>query len=142
MDQVTQFDRLFEQTRQVLASMRAPGEAAPGDGPEVEPARGVGSAAGGQVEVVMIGQRVESVTLDPRALRMGADLLGEQLVQAMNAALDDLRHQAATDAQAPAVDPEQLGRTLDELQNESVRSMSAMTEALADAVRRIQQGAR
>lgn len=143
MDQVTQFDRLLEQTRQVLAAMRTPDGAAPAPGTEVEPVRGVGSAAGGQVEVVVAGQRVESVTLDPRALRMGADLLGEQLVQAVNAALDDLREQAAAKAQpGSTADPAQLGRTLDELQNESVRSMSAMTEALTDAVRSIQQGGR
>lgn len=142
MDQVAQYDRMLEQTRRVLTAMRTPGEAPPDDGLEAEPVRSVGSAAGGQVEVVMVGQRVESVTLDPRALRMGAELLGEQLVQAVNAALDGLRHQAGGDAQAPSVDPERLGRTLDELQNESVRSMSAMTEALADAVRRIQQSAR
>ncbi|MGV9215677.1 YbaB/EbfC family nucleoid-associated protein [Micromonospora sp. RB23] len=140
MDQVTEFDRLFQQTRQALASMRSTG-AVP-DGLDVEPARGTGSAAGGQVEVVAVGQRVESVTVDPRALRMGAEMLGEQITLAVNAALDDLRLAAGDAADAPAVDPVALGQQLDELQNESVRSMAAMTDALTDAVRRIQQSAR
>ncbi|WP_410811877.1 YbaB/EbfC family nucleoid-associated protein [Micromonospora sp. 067-2] len=142
MDQVAEFDRLFQQTRQALASMRTTGQV-PDDGPAGRPARGAGSAAGGQVEVVMVGQRVESVTLDPRALRMGAELLGEQITLAVNAALDDLRLQAAdASVDAPPVDTVALDQTLDELQNESVRSMAAMTEALTDAVRRIQQAAR
>ncbi|MEH1168087.1 YbaB/EbfC family nucleoid-associated protein [Micromonospora sp. CPCC 205539] len=141
MDQVAEFDRLFQQTRQALASMRATGPAP--DDPAAEPARGAGSAAGGQVEVVVVGQRVESVTLDPRALRMGAEMLGEQITLAINSALDDLRLQAGEAAvDAPEVDPAALGRQLDDLQNESVRSMAAMTEALTDAVRRIQQTAR
>jgi DNA-binding protein YbaB len=142
VDQVGEFDRLFEQTRRVLSSMRATG-VAPDAEEAAEPARGTGSAAGGQVEVVVVGQRVESVNLDPRSLRMGAELLGEQITLAMNAALDDLREQTArSGAEAPDVDPAALGQTLGELQNESVRSMSAITEALGDAVRRIQQGAR
>ncbi|MEV7331678.1 YbaB/EbfC family nucleoid-associated protein [Micromonospora sp. NPDC093244] len=140
MDQVTEFDRLFQQTRQALASMRSTGQVP--DGLDVEPARGTGSAAGGQVEVVAVGQRVESVTVDPRALRMGAEMLGEQITLAVNAALDDLRLAAGEAADAPAVDPVALGQQLDELQNESVRSMAAMTDALTDAVRRIQQAAR
>ncbi|MEU8168051.1 YbaB/EbfC family nucleoid-associated protein [Micromonospora sp. NPDC049004] len=140
MDQVTEFDRLFQQTRQALASMRSTGQAP--DDLEVEPARGTGSAAGGQVEVVAVGQHVESVTVDPRALRMGAEMLGEQITMAVNAALDDLRLAAGEAADAPAVDPVALGQQLDELQNESVRSMAAMTNALTDAVRRIQQAAR
>ncbi|MET7705457.1 YbaB/EbfC family nucleoid-associated protein [Micromonospora sp. NPDC005413] len=139
---MTEFDRLFQQTRQALASMRSTGQV-PGDGLAVEQARGTGSAAGGQVEVAMVGQRVESVTVDPRALRMGAELLGEQITLAVNAALDDLRLQAGEAAvDAPPVDPVVLGEKLDELQNESVRSMAAMTDALTDAVRRIQQSAR
>lgn len=140
MDQVTEFDRLFQQTRQALASMRSTGQAP--DGLDVQPARGTGSAAGGQVEVVAVGQRVESVTVDPRALRMGTEMLGEQITLAVNAALDDLRLAAGEAADAPAVDPVALGQQLDELQNESVRSMAAMTDALTDAVRRIQQAAR
>ncbi|MEU7842414.1 YbaB/EbfC family nucleoid-associated protein [Micromonospora sp. NPDC049114] len=140
MDQVTEFDRLFQKTRQALASMRSTGQAP--DGLDAEPARGTGSAAGGQVEVVAVGQHVQSVTVDPRALRMGAEMLGEQITMAVNAALDDLRLAAGEAADAPAVDPVALGQQLDELQNESVRSMAAMTDALTDAVRRIQQAAR
>ncbi|MET8526138.1 YbaB/EbfC family nucleoid-associated protein [Micromonospora sp. NPDC005172] len=140
MDQVTEFDRLFQQTRQALASMRSTGQVP--DGLDVEPARGTGSAAGGQIEVVAVGQRVESVTVDPRALRMGTEMLGEQITLAVNAALDDLRLAAGDPGDAPEVDPVALGQQLDELQNESVRSMAAMTDALTDAVRRIQQAAR
>ncbi|MEU5905784.1 YbaB/EbfC family nucleoid-associated protein [Micromonospora sp. NPDC047527] len=138
---MTEFDRLFQQTRQALASMRSTGQA-PDDGVSAQPARASGSAAGGQVEVVAVGQRIESVTVDPRALRMGAEVLGEQITLAVNAALDDLRLQAGEAADAPTVDPVALGQQLDELQNESVRSMAAMTDALTDAVRRIQQAAR
>lgn len=141
MDQVTEFNRLFEQTRHVLASMR--GTAAPGANEAPEPLRAAGTAAEGEVEVVLVGQRVESVRLDPRVLRAGAELLGEYVAQAVNAVLDDLRHQAgAAGAEPAALDPAALGETLGDLQNESVRSMSAMTQALTDAVQRIQQGAR
>lgn len=142
MDQVTEFDRLFEQTRRVLASMRGtPTGAGTDEAPE--PLRAEGTAAEGQVEVVLVGQRVDSVRLDPRVLRAGAEPLGEYIAEAVNAALDDLRQRAGQgEAGGAALDPVALGETLGELQNESVRSMSAMTRALTDAVQRIQQGAR
>ncbi|MBM0227579.1 MULTISPECIES: YbaB/EbfC family nucleoid-associated protein [Micromonospora] len=142
MDQVTEFNRLFEQTRLVLASMH--GTAATSGADEAaEPLRAAGTAAEGQVEVVLVGQRVESVRLDPRVLRAGAELLGEYVAQAVNAALDDLRHQAGqAGAEPAALDPAALGETLGQLQDQSVRSMSAMSQALTDVVQRIQEGGR
>jgi hypothetical protein len=142
VDQVTEFNRLFEQTRHVLASLRGTADG-PGTEEAPEPLRAAGTAADGQVEVVLVGQRVESVRLDPRVLRAGAEPLGEYVAEAVNAALDDLRHQAGqAGAEPEAPDPAALGDTLGELQDQSLRSMSAMTQALTDVVQRIQQGAR
>ena len=96
-------DQLLEDTRRVLAEMR-PGAGTPPDPGEL---RGEGEAADGQVRAVAgpsgsgksgmvravagAGGRLESLTVNPRALRLGSEALCEQIVVAVNAALDDLR---------------------------------------------------
>jgi DNA-binding protein YbaB len=132
------FERLIADTRRALQEMRAgPTEAA--DAPEI---RGAGVAADGQVRVTArTGGRLESVQLDPRALRLGSQALGEQILLAVNAALDDLQAQAGTQARAPAADPAPLTERMRELQEASVRQMYVFSQSITDAVERISRSA-
>jgi DNA-binding YbaB/EbfC family protein len=55
-----------------------------------------GTAGGGAVTVVADGhQQLRSVTIDPEALGEGAELLGDLILAAVNAALDQSRELAA-----------------------------------------------
>lgn len=131
------FDRLLEQTRQALASVRLAGT--PAEPGEVE-MTGVGAAADGQVRAtVLAGGRLESLQVNPRLLRNGIESVCEQIIVAVNAALDDLRDQAAAQgaAQVPAggvVDPAALAGRLRELQDQSVRQMAVFSQAMNDVV--------
>ncbi|MXQ64794.1 YbaB/EbfC family DNA-binding protein [Actinomadura rayongensis] len=127
---------MLTETRKTLESLRGGKAAPPPDAPEVE---GVGEAADGRVKVTAgTGGRLKQVTLDPRALRMASHELGEAFVAAANAALDDLRAQAAT-AAADVVDTEALDARVEEIQNESLRQMQQITQALNDAVAKFNQ---
>ena len=140
MGPIGDYDQLLAQTREALQQARS----APSvdDAEPAPPPRAVGVCAGGEVEATMVGQHLERVTIDPRALRLGTEALGEYIVDAVNAALDDMRSQAAASSDALTVDPAELARSLDDLQSQSIRSMSAISQALSDAVLRIQQSGR
>ncbi|WP_235828256.1 YbaB/EbfC family nucleoid-associated protein [Actinomadura rubteroloni] len=131
-----ELDRILTETRRTLESLRGGMAAPPPEAPDVE---GVGEAADGRVKVTAgTGGRLKSVTLDPRALRMASHELGEAFVAAANAALDDLRSQAAS-AAGDVVDTAALGTRGEEIQNESVRQMQQITQALNDAVAKFNQ---
>ncbi len=56
-----------------------------------------GTAGGGAVSVVANGhQQLQSVSIDPEALEEGAELLGDLILAAANAALEQSRELAAT----------------------------------------------
>ena len=135
------YDRLLEDTRRSLEQMRAPAPAQ--DAGQVTPATGTGAAADGQIEAtVRSGGRLDSLRMDPRALRMGSQALCEQIVLAVNAALDDL-HAKAPDPtpQAVDVDTAALADRIGELQGQAVRQMSMFAQGITDALARIEQAA-
>ena len=134
------FERVLAETRRTLEEIRAgSGGAGAGEAPEI---RGEGVAADGQVlATARTGGRLESVQLDPRALRMGSQALGEQIVLAVNAALDSLQTQAGAQAAPPAADPAALAERMRELQDQSVRQMYVFSQSIADAVDRISRSA-
>jgi DNA-binding protein YbaB len=125
------FDQLFEQAKQALDAVRAGRD----EQPDAEPVEGVGSAADGQVSVrVGEGGRVESITVNPRLLRDGIETVCEQIVLAVNAALEDFRTRAREQQPGGAADPAALAGQLRELQDESMRRMAAYSQALSDAL--------
>ncbi|HEY9473405.1 MAG TPA: YbaB/EbfC family nucleoid-associated protein [Mycobacteriales bacterium] len=133
-------DRLLEDTRRVLEEMR------PGDGEPPAPGelRGEGQAADGQVRAVAVaGGRLESLTVNPRAMRMGSEALCEQIVVAVNAALDDLRGRVENQAvTAGAVDPAALTEQMRDLHTESARQMEMFTQGIRDALDQISRSTR
>jgi DNA-binding protein YbaB len=119
-------DGAFRDARRQLDSVRAGAGAA----------RGAGEAADGQVRVVAAGGRLERVELDPRVMRMPGERLAGHLVEAGNAALDELRA-AAPAPDDTAVDPAVLARRLEQVTEEGLRSMAVITQAIEGAMAQV-----
>ncbi|MEV5828740.1 YbaB/EbfC family nucleoid-associated protein [Spirillospora sp. NPDC052242] len=131
-------DRMLTEARKALESMRQ-GKTAPGTG-DAETVEGVGEAGDGRVKVTAVsGGRLKKVEINPRAMRLSAEELGEHLVTAANAALDDLRSNAA-DAAGQAVDVDRLNKQVEEIQNESLRQMTMISQAFNDAISKVRGG--
>jgi DNA-binding protein YbaB len=129
------FDRLLAGTRQALESVRGSGG---DDDDEAAEVRGEGEAADGLVRATVVpGGRLESVQVKPRLVRSGIDAVCEQIVVAVNAALDDLRAKAAEQRPPGAPDPAKLASQLRELQDESTRRMEVYGQALTDVLAQI-----
>ncbi|QFG27092.1 YbaB/EbfC family nucleoid-associated protein [Actinomadura sp. WMMB 499] len=130
---------MLTDARKTLESMRQ-GKTPPPAAGDAETVRGVGEAGEGRVKVTAVsGGRLEKVEINPRAMRLSAEELGEHLVTAANAALDDLR-QNAGDAGGPVVDTERLGKQVEEIQNESLRQMTMISQAFNDAISKVRGG--
>ncbi len=129
--------RLLGETRTALESMRG-GPPAP-DG-EV---RGSGSAADGQITAtVSAANRIESIQINPRLMRMGSEELAEQIVIAVNAAFVEFAERAREQAPAVGVDVGQLAGRLRALQDESVRSMASFSQAMTEAFDQVRRSGR
>lgn len=128
-------DHMLTEARRTLASMRSGAAPDPEDLPDVE---GVGEAADGYVKVTAEpGGRLKAVQLNPRAMRMASEELGEHLVAAANAALADLRAKSADAGAAEAVDTAALSQQVEQVQNEGMRQMAAISQAVSDAISKI-----
>jgi hypothetical protein len=123
-------DELLANTRRALESVRG-ARPAGGDAPV-----GVGAAAGAQVRVTAAAPgELTGLEIDPRLLRLPAAELAAHVVDAVNAALADLRAKAV-EAATP-VDVDRLGSQLADLHNESIRQMQRFTSAITGAVDQI-----
>ncbi|GAA2441738.1 hypothetical protein GCM10010191_67500 [Actinomadura vinacea] len=132
-----ELDRMLSEARKALESMRQ-GDTA---GPPPEPVEAVGESADGRVTVTATtGGRITGVEINPRAMRLSSQELGEQMVIAINAALDELRAKAPTAESEPAVDPAALQTQLEELQNQGVRQMEMIRHAIGDTLARLEGG--
>ncbi|MFG3437972.1 YbaB/EbfC family nucleoid-associated protein [Nonomuraea sp. NPDC047897] len=82
---------------------------------------------------------LETLRLDPRMLRHGAQDLAEHVVAAVRAAQ---RHHLSRTADAPDTasgpDPEPLVRRLDEMEVQAVRDFDRLVSALDETLRRIE----
>jgi len=132
----SELDRMLSEARGALESMRQ-GAA----DPSPEPVEAVGEAADGRVTVTATtGGRVTAVDINPRAMRLSSQELGEQLVIAINAALDELRARTPTATDEPSVDPAALQRSLEQLQDQGVRQMEMIRNAIGDTLARLEAG--
>ena len=94
--------------------------------------RGEGESARGQIRAVAVIGRLESVTVDKRAMRMPSHELAEQLQVAINAALEELRSSVRDRRQASALDSGELTERVREVQDMSLAHMQTYTRALRD----------
>lgn len=130
-------DSLLEDTRRALEQMRPAAGAAAEQATE---GRGTGEAAEGQVRATaMVGGRLESLQVDPRAMRLGSQALGEQIVIAVNAALDDLREQVGDTPVPGAADPAALAEQMRDLQQRSAHQMEMLSQGVTAAMARIRE---
>ncbi|MFC4069393.1 YbaB/EbfC family nucleoid-associated protein [Actinoplanes subglobosus] len=122
-------DDLLQRSRRLLDAVRR-GETPP-DG---EPVTVTTEAADGLVRVVAGEGRIESIDLDPRAMRLDSRTLSEELTAAVNAALDELRASAGS---AQGVDLAALDGQLRQVQDEGVRRMAEISSAVQAVMARI-----
>ncbi|HEV7713799.1 MAG TPA: hypothetical protein VGP16_36735 [Asanoa sp.] len=123
------FDQALSAARQALQDAMA--GAAPA-GPSS------GTGADGLIEVTAEGQRLTSVVVDPRAMRLPAEAFGAELLSAVNAALASADPPSAPEA-AALPDPAALSRQLEELQNQSLRQMARYTQSISEVMAALKQ---
>ena len=97
----------------------------------------VGEAADGRIRVTVgTDGRVSAVDLDPRVLREGAEHLAEEVRRAVNAALDGQDDPAADE---PMPDLAAMTATVERLQDQGLRQMREISQAISETMRKIQQ---
>jgi hypothetical protein len=127
-----EFRRSIDEALAGLRELRA----AEGGGAAPE-LRGRGVGADGLIEAVAAADgRIESITVDPRAMRMDSQTIGAEVTTAVNAALDELHAAGAGIAGVPVPDTAALLERLQEVQRTSVQRMETFLSALTEAHRR------
>lgn len=129
--------RMLSQTMSALGGFQASQAAGTGEPPEpAEPLVGYAESAEGMIIVRTAPPgRISGVTIDPRAMRLGAEVFGEELTKAVNASLADLQEQSA--ALSGATDFSGLSEQLKGIQETAGAQLAAFTNALVDAQERI-----
>lgn len=95
-------------------------------------------ALNGEVKVEADPAGKISITLAPRAVRQGSELLSEALTQAVNQALSELREKSGSDEEP--VDLQGLSENLQDLQRQSAEQMQSFFTALIDNHQRMGRG--
>jgi hypothetical protein len=99
---------------------------------------GVGVSPAGLVRArAATGGLLTSLELDPQGLRLPSEDLAGEVLEAVNAALTDLRNQTAE--QISTADVGGLDQQLREVQDQGVRQMERFTRALDEALHRLER---
>jgi hypothetical protein len=128
-----ELERLMLETRALVDSLRS-GAAVPG-GEQV--VRGEGAASGDRIRATALAGQVESITLDPRLLRLPPEEFGGLVRDAVNAALTDVRDKSGAAEAAP--DLAALSETLRQVQNEGLGQLAVISQGIAGAMARISE---
>jgi DNA-binding protein YbaB len=133
-------DQVLQKARESLASMRA-GRPPASDEP---PPEGVGESGDGRVKATAdFRGRIKAVELDPRAMRLGPQELAEHVITAVNGAFADLRAKAnVADAAEGIPDPAALAKQVRDIQDQGLRQMELIAQAISDATTKLRGGAR
>ncbi|WP_346538089.1 YbaB/EbfC family nucleoid-associated protein [Micromonospora sp. DPT] len=124
---------LEEQLAQARAALREVSRT----GTPRERVESVGEAADGRIRVTLgTDGRVSAIDLDPRVLREGAEHLAEEVRRAVNAALDGQDDPAAAE---PMPDLAAMTATVERLQDQGLRQMREISQAISETMRKIQQ---
>ena len=120
----------------VRNELRALAQAA--TGPDGQPHEGHGEAGDGIVRVTVVGGRISQVEINPRAMRLASQELGEAFMEAANKAMDDL---AAKLPSPPAanVDLAALEAQLAQAQQEGITQLHRYNQAVTDALSRLER---
>ncbi|MEV1331278.1 YbaB/EbfC family nucleoid-associated protein [Micromonospora costi] len=127
-------DALEQQLAQARAALRDVGK---GFTPP-ERTESVAEAADGRIRVTLgTDGRVSGIEIDPRVLREGSEYLADELRRAFNDALDG--QTPGVDVTEPMPDLAAITSTVERLQDESLRQMRAMTQAISETMRKLQK---
>jgi DNA-binding protein YbaB len=135
-------DQMLRDARKSLEAMRA------GTPPKraEAPLEAVSEAADGRVKATADSRgRLKTLELDPRVMRLDREELSEHVLAAVNGALEDLRSKASVEDAAATVgrvDPELLARQLGEVQDQGLRQMEMISQAIAEATAKLRGGGR
>lgn len=125
-------DALEQQLAEARAALR---EVSRGITPP-ERTESAAEAADGRVRVTIgTDGRVGDIVIDPRVLREGSEYLAAELRRAVNDALDG--QEAAVEVTEPMPDLAAIASTVERLQDESIRQMRAMTQAISETMRKL-----
>ncbi|GIG71339.1 YbaB/EbfC family DNA-binding protein [Phytomonospora endophytica] len=130
--------RMLSQTMSALGRFQEGGGRADSDrtAEPAEPLEGYAEAAEGQIIVRTAPPgRVSGMVIDPRAVRLGSEVLAEELTSAVNASLADL--QAKSAELSGDTDFSELNEQLKGIQETAGAQLTAFTNALVDAQERI-----
>jgi DNA-binding protein YbaB len=130
--------QLFDETQRLLEPLRrARPDANLHADEHGEDIRGAGqSGADGLVRAVATAnRRVGRLEIDPRAIQVGSRQLADDVVAAVNMALDDLDQRHRERAGLAAGDREELSRQVHELQDAALRQLQTFGSALSDLMR-------
>jgi hypothetical protein len=106
---------------------------------DVSEIRGEGTAADGRIRATVIaGGRLESLIADPRVMRMGSADLCQEIVLAVNAAVDE-RQTKTGEHSGAAINVVDLSEKLQELQDTLLRQMEMFTKATNDTAARLEK---
>ncbi|TYB46906.1 hypothetical protein [Actinomadura chibensis] len=95
---------------------------------------GIGTADEERVRATAVAGRLTALEIDPRAMRRPPAELGGHIAAAANAALDDLRGRAASAGTEPVVDPAALVETLRAVQEQGMRQLALINQAVGEAL--------
>jgi DNA-binding protein YbaB len=95
--------------------------------------------ADGMIRVAAtLAGKVTVKLVDPRAARLGVEVLSEEITNGVNAALDAAREQAGMPG---AMDLDALTEKVEEIQQQSVQRLSSFMSSLADSQAKIVRAA-
>ncbi|MEV5689998.1 YbaB/EbfC family nucleoid-associated protein [Micromonospora globbae] len=125
-------DALEQQLAEARAALR---EVSRGITPP-ERTESAAEAADGRVRVTIgTDGRVSDIVIDPRVLREGSEYLAAELRRAVNDALDG--QEAVVEVTEPMPDLAAIASTVERLQDESIRQMRQMTQAISETMRKL-----
>lgn len=107
------------------------------DANQVEPVTVEGAEGLASVTIGVDG-RIDRFDADPRVMRLGSEVLFEELKRMINAALDE-RAQAMS-ADMPAPDLEAINESVAEIQDRSLRQFQAMSASISEVMAKIHGG--
>ena len=127
-------ERLVRAREQLTETRNSP-NSGPSENARTEAsARGVGTADEERVKATAVKGRLTGIEIDPRAMRSSPGELGAHIAAAANAALDDLRAQAESADAGPVVDPAALVQSLREVQDQGMRQLALINQAVGEAL--------
>lgn len=127
-----ELERLLLDTRAMVETLRTERSL-----PGATAAEGIGNASDDRVRVTARAGRIDSITLDPRLLRLSPEEFGDVVREAVNASFDDLRGKSVPVDGAP--DLAAIAEALREVQNEGLRQMAVTTQRIEGAMAQIRE---